>query len=252
MPADITAVLAKHRRATVHLEQLKCVIERFLREGPYRITSGFESDRTELVYRVADVRAVPEEVGLILGDVVHNARACLDHLAYALASTPNRQTAFPILTQPRRDKNSQPLKTTISGGISEPIRQAVVSVQPYQVQSSDPARHPLAVLKELDDADKHRALLPAVAASNATAFADLDRCGYRVTNFRFGTLEIGEPFARLAVTRPDPDPKPYLSPVMCVALRDTATVNYEEDVLPLLAYLLRTVEETVQVFAHFL
>jgi len=86
---------------------------------------------------------------------VHSLRVSLDYLMWQLVISeglvPNRTTKFPIVSEPRHD---------IYPGISMDLRMIIDEVQPYQ--RTYPASHELAILRELDNKDKHRALLVAI------------------------------------------------------------------------------------------
>lgn len=106
--------------------------------------------------------------GTIVGDCLHNLRCALDHIVWELSDGPNgnapRASEFPIFDD--RDKflkrrpNGKP--DTFSGlrkieGVDDTnARTAIRGLQPFQ--RSDTARHPLWVLHELNNIDKHRAL----------------------------------------------------------------------------------------------
>jgi len=64
------------------------VVEReiasFRQRYPVRLTVDRDVDQQAWVFRVWDVREPDADLGLIIGDSVHNARSALDHLAYQL------------------------------------------------------------------------------------------------------------------------------------------------------------------------
>jgi hypothetical protein len=99
---------------------------------------------------------------LILGDALHNLRSALDHLATSLVivsgGRPNTdvypRTQFPLFLD-RLDKGDAIRDVTIKPKLM-PAGEAILErTQPYN-RTDDPTRHPLAILNELSNVDKHR------------------------------------------------------------------------------------------------
>ncbi|GAC1399098.1 MAG: hypothetical protein NVSMB56_14050 [Pyrinomonadaceae bacterium] len=57
---------------------------KFINSNPYRIERESDPQTGYNVYRVFDIQTPPVEIGLLAGDVIHNLRSVLDHLAYQL------------------------------------------------------------------------------------------------------------------------------------------------------------------------
>lgn len=180
---------SKLAHAEKHLAQLKEEVGRYQETPPYVPRIGPSVD-PQLVpeaatYDLPDYMAIqvvvdvfippPPTIALIAGDVLFNARASLDYLAWQMVlaseAEPNRSTYFPILLQDDRGepgKHSRLLQpraearfTTILDGL-----------QPYG--SKDPAHHPLWVLHDLNRIDKHRHLsVLATVAGNYQITAEL-------------------------------------------------------------------------------
>jgi hypothetical protein len=92
----------KHNWAHENLKTLDQDIKTWLRGHPYRIVPEGNNERTEYVLKGADIQPVPTEIRLAIGDILHNARSVLDHVAYEIAlDRSNTHIIFPILTDPR-------------------------------------------------------------------------------------------------------------------------------------------------------
>lgn len=117
-----------------------------------------------------DLAPMLKKVSLGLGDVVHNFRSTLDHLTYQLAvwntggnvCRPKR-VQFPIVDDPIHFKSAR------GDALREvhPDHQAIIErFQPYhqiaEGLSIGPPFHSFAILRDLDNADKHRPLHPAM------------------------------------------------------------------------------------------
>ncbi|MDI9907988.1 hypothetical protein [Rhodococcus sp. IEGM 1406] len=112
-------------------------------------------------YHVKVKSELPDSWGVIVGDILTNLRAALDHSVFGHAADRNalspkhvKAMSFPILTDPVKGF-AGPTKTL--GALVDPTVLAVVeSRQPYNV--SDPATARLQVLNELVNVDKHRTI----------------------------------------------------------------------------------------------
>jgi len=73
----------KLQRAKRHYAELETALSSFFATRPYKINTR-RNDEGKLVYFLGEVRDVPVEVSLIIGDVIQNLRSALDHLVYDL------------------------------------------------------------------------------------------------------------------------------------------------------------------------
>ena len=146
------------------LDALNQEIRAFVETEPYGYWIEPEPDSDWMLVRVEARRAIPDHLGLLFGDAVHNVRSALNHLAYELAvagSGPGRSTQWPIYKEPA-DWNAHHRRHL--EGVNPAYWAAIEHLQPYQ----DPENLDWLVrLKELDDADKHRQLQPAQVAPAA-------------------------------------------------------------------------------------
>ncbi|MFI1997031.1 hypothetical protein [Actinoplanes sp. NPDC020271] len=100
----------------------------------------------------------PEQWSLLIGDILTNLRAALDHALWAAviahSGPPPRPQAiqFPIATTAK--KLRQP-RSELAELVTAEVWQAVESLQPLQAQS-DQHLHPLEILRWLCNVDKHR------------------------------------------------------------------------------------------------
>jgi hypothetical protein len=123
------------------------------------------------IYRLRITQQPPPRVALIAGDVVHNTCSIFDHLAVAL--TGRRDAAFPIYYEdpwettpdgslmPQREKPRVRFESDIAGASSEAV-EVIKELQPYNA-GEDWVNHPLGIISKLDNADKHRHLIPTTS-----------------------------------------------------------------------------------------
>jgi hypothetical protein len=162
----IDRVRLKIVRAKKHIVELHDRVALFADDHPYEI--GAKPHAVPEIHHttlyVKSVKPVPEDLSPIIGDVVHNLRSALDHLAWQLVDagggTPNKDTYFPICRTA-----SQYASAVDKGEINNMRKGAdrvLLAVQPY-TSGDDTLLH----VHELDRFDKHRVLI-----TTGTAFGE--------------------------------------------------------------------------------
>lgn len=173
----------KLERARSHLEDLKRQLSKWTDSGHHDVFNEPDPERGQDCFRV---RVISDQVpsdpfGVLIGDVLHNLRGSLDHLAYALAAQHTKvmtediakRSEFPIIGDERNEgiaaveqRYGNDFARKVKG--IAPHAQAIIkSLQPYHAGKNF-ARDNLWRLHELSNIDKHRLLL-IVAASNVAA-----------------------------------------------------------------------------------
>src|SRR5258708_16555502 len=107
----VSRVRLKIKSAEKHIEDLEIAIQRFIGSKPYKIGAKphpvVAIEHTTLF--IEEVKPVPNDIALILGNAIHNLRSALDHLAWQLVEagggTPIKKTPFSLFETP-------PQKTT--------------------------------------------------------------------------------------------------------------------------------------------
>ena len=165
MPS-LDGVYAKLDRAAEHASELKQAINATFETTNQEITREVNSDNSKVVYRIGKLPTIDSRWSLLLGDYLTNMRASLDHLACQLVllegGVPTSETSFPIKTSwQSRSKKSPAAPLAIAGLENKAVLDLVELVQPRSLISMDPVpeNHPLHVLNELVNIDKHRLLL---------------------------------------------------------------------------------------------
>jgi hypothetical protein len=148
---------AKVARAKEHVENLKLAVRAFLDEGPY-VAIGYDEPETgDRVVRFNASLEVPPRISIIVGDVIHNLRSGLDHLAWqiclACSGTPNRNTCFPIFEEKPPQIEAE-IARKIPSARSEVI-DLIKTLEPYKRGKGQK----LSQLHQLDLIDKHRLLV---------------------------------------------------------------------------------------------
>jgi hypothetical protein len=132
-----------------------------------------------LTYR--PVKPIPETLGLIIGDAVHNLRAALDHLASGIIRTKDAKATpyFPV-TKHRKD-------LVTSGGLKA-IEEALPGSERLilkEIRPENDGRDKLWRVGSLDIEDKHNLITPSVVVTNVEL---IGRCLVATNEFRGGTF----------------------------------------------------------------
>jgi hypothetical protein len=160
-------VALKLARADHHLREIGDMVDAYLASNPYMPESRIATEGNMRVNRTYLKLAHPisNEVAVIVGDFFHNLRSSLDHLARGLVLTEGNRprdeqpdpTSFPI----RRGERRGGLR--ISGGAHPDALALVERMQPYHAGNRY-KEHPLFLINDLNNVDKHRSLHLVTAA----------------------------------------------------------------------------------------
>lgn len=157
-------------RADEHLKRLTSELGLFFQTEPhsYRTDANYEAGSYSVRIEIKAIPAVA--VSVTCGDYIHCLRCALEHLVGAEVPYNSRKTAFPLCKDKMEfftDVMTPAWKSTqgpLTGLDPEgPLFAFIQSVQPYRGQHGH-ANHPLWLLGELSNADKHRAIYRTAAA----------------------------------------------------------------------------------------
>lgn len=159
----LDGVRLKLSRAMEHLLKLDDDIDDYRGRQPFKVIREVDPGDTRLRFGFFLTELPPAHLSVVIGDVVSNLRSSLDHLAWQLViasrGTPRTEppmTQFPLYRS-RTTGTGKLRRIEIAGGVAPKALSVVESVQPYhRVQDSE--KHPLALLAELSNIDKHRTL----------------------------------------------------------------------------------------------
>ena len=162
MPQSVTL---KIDQAKKHLRNLKKDVNAFLSRKPFIVVTE-EDSSGDLVYRIRIQTPIPVRWSADIGDLLHNLRSALDHLAWELVVAnghqPTRATSFPISDDEPSFKHN--LQKQLHGA-SAVARTAVENLKPYKGGSDDLWRiHTLHII------DTHRMVVLAGASYQKVPF----------------------------------------------------------------------------------
>jgi hypothetical protein len=212
--------------AVIEAEALKDDIDVFTEhlrgQGLGRTRCDYQSTyhRFAVVLDQLTIPDFPQKWGLRLGNIVHNYRSCLDHLAWALVergSTPpstltewrQRSVIFPIHGD--RKKFRDGLQRQLPGARRADIAK-VRACQPYNFERKrNAATAALTILERLSRFDKHRTIQPVAAypfgGSLEVTYARDCEVSRPTRNNPRNQLEVGAEFAYVYVRKTGPKPE---------------------------------------------
>jgi hypothetical protein len=166
----LNGALLKFRRGRQHAQIVQLLIRPFLQSNPYRIVPEAHPEVADCVVFRAKVREQPPlEWGPIIGDVAHNWRSALGHVAWQLVKVrgdgkPSRRTQFPIFEEDpfvlpspgdppalvdKRRRARRTFKEQV-GGMRDTDVALIKRLQPYN-RGRGPKGHPLSILARLSN-----------------------------------------------------------------------------------------------------
>jgi len=220
---ELYSCYLKLRRVEHHANVLQNALDKFLGNNPYAIICERDPKVDEYILCTKVREEPPPEGSPIVGDIVHNWRSALDHLAYQLVirngKTPSIRTQFPIFSKSPFDTSlyfkTKDAKDALArwnrqvDGMHPNDVEVIKKLQPYNAgQGAD--THPLFALSQLSNWDKHREYQLTGQTLQGTAFKvrEWRNCEWWTLYERpIGTFEDGTVVARYAFTATGPNPK---------------------------------------------
>jgi hypothetical protein len=166
---DLSGVWAKIDRAIHHLKDLASTLDSWGTSEMKDHSPGIDYDAERNCLKVFLKEVIPNDIHwpLLIGDIAHNLRSALDHLACQLAivsckpASCCKRTAFPICLD---EDSFDRAKTKIEPFVRPEIFAMIQGIQPYiaaNVRGMPVKSSNLAIISELDIIDKHRMLVVA-------------------------------------------------------------------------------------------
>jgi hypothetical protein len=160
----------KRLRARQHFDALHDAINGFLTTHPFHLFTEFDPTTVRYLVKARVQEEPPFSISILVGDCLYNFRSALDHLAWQLVvfngNQPSSRTEFPIfLKQERfiaRDGKGNPSRGSgldKMSGMATGVQSILEVAQPYNWNGGPADLHPLWLLHELSNEDKHRSLV---------------------------------------------------------------------------------------------
>jgi hypothetical protein len=145
----------KVERAGEHFASLSDSVRSFFDTSPYTVACLDDPTNNHITFCVETAKDIPIQMSLLAGEVIHQLRSALDHLAFQLVlangKTPNTHTYFPIASDASSYNGAKAKKTA---GMSHIAINEIDALRPYQGGDDT-----LWLLHSLNNIEKHRELL---------------------------------------------------------------------------------------------
>lgn len=231
MPNLLDGSRAKLDRAQETLNNLSIEIGAYELQNPKPFNVSKEHRGSEFVFVASGIIAAPLRFAVLAGEIVHHSRSALDHLVSALViqngGQPTLLHQFPICTT--QDSFDKACNQGQIGGVSLSAETLIRSVQPYTSQTPDDTV--LEVVRQYDNADKHRLL---VVVNNAAVIGHTITIGDSETP----KPDDGKPTAIIGLTAPGPKPiSPEGEVVFSIQVEEPAPhIVADADVVPVVVF----------------
>jgi hypothetical protein len=248
----MTRILRKLHWAELQRQSFVVESRAFFQDSPYRLRQESNADNTQYVIRATHIKAVPDHFGLRVGDIAHNLRSTLDHVAHSVARTPGQKTSFPIWHDESRDAHGRLIQPFIAGGTGRSVKRLLKESQPY-FDGQDPDDNLLYLLRELDNIDKHRFVVTSAASQGASAHGFIpDPIGEWTLEPEWGKLESGDPVATFTFARPNPNIEIEYRPILAISVEGIATALDGQEISHALWQMHKAVRDTAKKFEPYL
>lgn len=161
--SGIPSARKKLERALFNADALRTAVDSFRDQSPYEFEmkslgnpQGHSDIRINV--KVSQAPPVPDSWPLITGDILTNVRAALDHAFYPHVRATAPSVAPWRIQYPIFD-TADDFASKTTGWFTLEVRAVFEDSQPYHFD--EPGDHPLRILRELVNIDKHRQLVVA-------------------------------------------------------------------------------------------
>jgi hypothetical protein len=156
---DLTGPRLKLRRAKDHLDSLTEGIRAYLRTDPSPYRATVELDRKNKRFNVRGwINREPEPMWpIVAGEIAHHLRSALDQVIYQAAPNKLRKrgdTNWPIFV--KEDEYLLRAGPALRAWLKPEALAVVERAQPFERRDIDPRYDLLAIVADLNNADKHR------------------------------------------------------------------------------------------------
>lgn len=186
---NMDSALLKIKRAEKHHSELSALFDR---KKPFRyfLETNCKTGR-RATFAKRDV-AVVNDAAIIIGDIIHNLRAAIDHTYwnctsdFAKSEGEKRRIQFPI--KPNEDVLQKFILKDLPKGVPESFAKCLASLKPYRENGNKL----LCAIHDLDVMDKHKLLIPT---GNFTKI-DSAMLQKQVPDFPPGLMSFGVGYGR--------------------------------------------------------
>lgn len=161
----------KLKRSDENIANLNSEIRIFFEASMYPVLPPSDSKEWQDAINYHRDLPIPKRFSVLSGEIIHQLRSCLDHIAWHFSSAQYRIDAenaieFPVLREKpvTKDENHR-FERKIKGITKSSVLSLIHGMQPYQ-RGSDAEDDPVCIVHDMDRFDKHRELAIVAACAN--------------------------------------------------------------------------------------
>ena len=202
--ASLAGCEARLQRANRHTQDLDFRLQAYYLDAGV-VVEEMNPQRTKKTFKLLNTVLPPIGIGLMVGDILHCYRAALDNLIWELITLTNgasplaeMKPEFPIfvgIDRKGKPLTSEGLRRRIEGkthGLSPFLRTVLETMQPCNA-THNPADHPLWLLHQLNNVDKHRMVpvlaIPHVVFNYMYRSAKVQMGGFNIADLKSGFVD---------------------------------------------------------------
>jgi hypothetical protein len=164
-------IAEKLKRSNESIGNLHNEIRAFFEASKYPVIPDSDSKEWQDAVSYHSNFVVPKRFSVLSGEIVHQLRACLDHIAWHFSTAEYRIESesaieFPVYRKEPLTKDEIGRYERKIKGITNPkVCSLIRKMQPYN-RVSDPENDPVCIVHDMDRFDKHRELTIISARAN--------------------------------------------------------------------------------------
>ncbi|MBI1954902.1 MAG: hypothetical protein HYS38_00750 [Acidobacteria bacterium] len=244
-PHPLAGIREKLKRAEENIINLEREINLFLDYGGYGSVSDNNVQAIEKLRELHLGREVPIRFSVLAGEIIHQMRSALDHLAWQLSNKTYREKCpaaieFPIFKKDPTKENKTKEYTRKVQGISPPAQAIIESLQPYK--GNAPGNHLLQIIHEMDITEKHRELIFITGT-----FRHIQYPGWQFPGNRGSVFQGDAKFPYFGITKFDPKVDVRGQIAAQVAFAEFGVLKYQP-IIPSLKQLLDGAGKIISLF----
>lgn len=163
MAVDFSGIAEKLKRADENIVNLNTEIDAFFQACRYPTLP--KNDDEELLEAIQYHKnlVIPPRFNVLVGEIIHHLRSCLDHVAWQFSSEQYRRDRFwkiefPVFEKEPIEKDAlSRYRGKVQGIASPEVLGLIMALQPYN--APDPRDAPIWIIHDMDIIDKHRELI---------------------------------------------------------------------------------------------
>lgn len=242
MQDPLEGINEKLKRSHESVGNLHADVSLFFQGGEHPIRGDEDFQATLAAVRYYHENpTMPLRFSVLVGEIIHHFRSCLDHIVWQLSDASSRSShssriEFPVFSRKPADKNEAAgYNRKVAGIRSDEALGLIGDLQPSN--RTNPLDDPIWIIHDMDRTDKHRELVIVAMGFHMSAPPRLEHLARHYATLDAGPipLEVARQFQQYVKLSPD------------IAFRQFGEREHQP-VVPSLLQLENTIREVVRLF----